>query len=183
MTGEESPWGADTVTLRGGADKDATDEQAERLRHVQSRHKVQVPSPRSIALGALVLVLVAGIAILRDGPGGGEVPPVAKSQAHSAASPTPTATVDRGTPRRDEWQPGRDKAHTPSAPQHLRVPHQPQSTAITPTAATAMSVVESPRATPSEPAFQSPVEPSTQPAGEPSTKPSSQVEREFGIER
>jgi hypothetical protein len=178
----ERPWSADTVALRSGADRDATAEQAERLRHVRLSRSPRTLAPRRIAIGVLTLVFAAGIAILHHDSGDGETAPVAEGKTQSTTSPAPLVRTRRRTSRLDEGQQGRNKAGTRHAPRDPRVPSRSQSPDIAPTATTAAPVVESPPPEPSEPVYPPPVEPSTQSPPIMSTETTSQVEREFGIE-
>lgn len=182
MKEPESPWSADTVALRSGTDGNATAEQAERLRRVRLGRSPRTLAPHWIAIGVLTLVFVAGIAILHPGSEGGEAAPVAEGNAQSTTSLAPLVKARRRTSRLDKGQQGRNKPGTLSTPRHRHASRGPQSPAITPTATTAMPVVESPTPEPSEPVYPPPVEPSTQSPPTMPTETTSQVEREFGIE-
>ena len=79
----QSDWGAETVALRGAAEREDADQREERLRHVSPRRRPTMPSPRWLALGTLVVAVALAGAILSSTSGGGDTP-AALAPAHQA---------------------------------------------------------------------------------------------------
>ena len=79
----QSDWAAETVALRGAAEREEDAQREERLRRVSPRRRAMVPAPRWLALGALVLAVVLAGAILSSASGGGDPAP-APASPHQA---------------------------------------------------------------------------------------------------
>ena len=80
-----SDWGAETVALRGAAERDEDAQREERLRRVTPRRRPTMPSPRWLTLGALVVAVALAGAILSSASGGPDAPPTLAPthQAHT----------------------------------------------------------------------------------------------------
>jgi hypothetical protein len=189
----QSDWAAETVALRGAAEREEDAQREERLRRVAPRRRAMVPAPRWLALGALVLAVALAGAILSSASGGGDAP-TAPASPHQARAQTQEPRLVRAREeyrrvlaalrarrrdlRRDRLQDNRHRQQ--KTPHRKAAPPKISTTVTEPTAnAEAPAPVSLPPATSPPPPPESAAPTTVAPASQPQPVP---VQHEFGLE-